>query len=83
MIANISSRGINVLDGFVLTVDAYDRYREQNGLANHVQSLIDGLDVDDLAQLRKTGMEIRQFILDGGFFDEVSEHIKGRYTALS
>jgi len=83
MIGGLSSRGINVPDGFCLTVDAYDLYMEENGITGQVRSLIEKLDVTDLIQLRKTGMEIRQIIMDGEFPEVLRVEIKNRYTELS
>lgn len=83
MIGNLTGRGINVPDGFVLTVDAYDLYMSQNGLSDQIRSLIERLDVDNLVQLRKVGMEIRQVILDGKFPAELRNGIRDRYIELS
>lgn len=83
MITNLSGRGINIPDGFLLTVEAYDCYMQQNGLTKEIRRLIDSLDVNELVQLRKTGMEIRQLILDGEFEEEIRQEIKQRYTELS
>lgn len=83
MIANLTDRGINVPNGFVLTVEVYDRYMQQNGLTNKIRELIEQLDVENLVQLRKTGMEIRQLILDGEFEDDIRQEIKERYRKLS
>lgn len=83
MIANLGTQGINVPEGFVLTVEAYDRYMQQNGLTKEIRRLIENLNVENLVQLRKTGMEIRQLILDGEFEDEVRQEIKQRYIELS
>ncbi len=67
MISNLAHRGINVPDGFVVTVHAYDKYLKHNGLVEPIKKMIDELDVQNLVQLRKTGTEIRQIILDGPF----------------
>lgn len=83
MIGNLSDKGINVPEGFVLTVDAYDLYMQENGLIEQIRFLIEGLDIDNLVQLRKTGMEIRQMILDGEFPEELRNEISERYTELS
>ncbi|NGP86810.1 phosphoenolpyruvate synthase [Fodinibius halophilus] len=83
MIGNLADRGINVPDGFVVTVAAYDKYMEANGLTDHIRTLVDQLDVDDLVQLRKTGMQIRQLIMDGNFPDDLKEVIEDRYEELS
>lgn len=83
MIGNLTDRGINVPDGFVVTVDAYDEYMKVNNLPERIRSLIENLEVDDLVQLRKTGTQIRQLILDGNFPDELRRAIEERYTELS
>ena len=83
MIRNLASRGINVPDGFVVTVYAYDKYMAANGLVEQIRELIEKLDVDNLVQLRKTGMQIRQLILDGNFPDDLRQAIDERYEELS
>lgn len=83
MIGSLSSRGINVPRGFVLTVDAYDRFLEVNGLTARIQSLLEQLDTSNLIQLRKTGTEIRQMILDGDFPEDLTQSIRQHYLELS
>lgn len=83
MIGNLSERGINVPDGFVVTVNAYDLYIKENNLGDRIGDKISSLDVDDLVQLRKTGMQIRQMILDGHFPKKLREEIIERYEQLS
>lgn len=83
MISNLSERGINVPDGFVVTVHAYDWYIRENNLEERIGALIKPLDVENLVQLRKTGMQIRQMILDGHFPKKLREEIVTRYTILS
>ena len=83
MISNLSERGISVPDGFVVTVHAYDEYMKYNGLEERIRNLINSLDVNNLIQLRKTGMEIRQIILDGNFPEHLRTSIEKRYEELS
>lgn len=83
MIRNLSQRGIAVPDGFVVSVHAYDNYMQSNGLVEQIKALIEELDVDNLVQLRKTGMQIRQLILDGNFPDELRDAIEKQYEKLS
>jgi pyruvate,water dikinase len=83
MIGNLSERGINVPDGFVVTVDAYDLYMQENELTNRIGSLIRSLNVSDLVELRKTGTQIRQMILDGRFPERLRMDIVERYASLS
>ena len=83
MIGNLTKKGINVPDGFVVTVDAYDLYMKENGLTEQIQKLIDELDVDNLVQLRQTGTHIRQIIMDGSFPKKLRHAIEERYDDLS
>lgn len=83
MIGNLADRGINVPDGFVVTVEAYDEYMQFNDLPGRIRELIEELDVENLVQLRKTGTRIRQLIMDGNFPEELREIIEDRYEKLS
>lgn len=83
MISNLADRGINVPNGFVVTVHAYDAYMKFNGLTKPIREMIDALDVNNLVQLRKTGTEIRQIILDGHFPSDLRNAIEKRYEKLS
>ncbi len=83
MISAFSANNINVPDGFAVTVHAYDLYMKENGLVKKITSMIEALDVDDLVQLRKTGTEIRQIIMDGRFPKSLRNEIEERYKKLS
>lgn len=83
MAANLTSKGINVPDGFVVTVNAYDRYMKENRLNERIRTLLDDLDTNDLAQLRKTGSRIRQIITDGRFPADLRKKIEQQYKTLS
>lgn len=83
MIGNLSQKGINVPEGFVITVNAYDLYMEKNGLTERILALIESLDTKNLVQLRKTGTQIRQIIMDGKLPGELREAIEKRYKKLS
>ncbi|HET6527856.1 MAG TPA: phosphoenolpyruvate synthase, partial [Balneolaceae bacterium] len=83
MIGSLSDRGINVPEGFAVTVNAYDLYMRENGLTESISSMIEKLDVNNLVQLRKTGTEIRQIIIDGKFPEKLRREIEERYEKLS
>ncbi len=83
MISAFSANDINVPDGFAVTVHAYDLYMKENGLTERITRLIDELDVNNLVQLRKTGTEIRQIIMDGRFPKELRNEIEECYKKLS
>lgn len=83
MISSFSANDINVPQGFAVTVHAYDLYMNENGFTDLVTSMINKLDVNNLVQLRKTGTEIRQLIMDGKFSNDLRKEIEERYKNLS
>jgi pyruvate,water dikinase len=56
-------KGVNVLDGFATTADAFRLYVETGGLAEKLSSLLSGFDVGDTAELQKRGAATRAAVL--------------------
>ncbi len=83
MIQNLSSRGISVPGGFVITVHAFNSYIEHNNLRTRIDSILNNLDPSDIVALRKAGSNIRRMVSDGVFSPELQAEIKERYIALS
>ncbi|HIL26997.1 MAG TPA: phosphoenolpyruvate synthase, partial [Nitrospinaceae bacterium] len=83
MIQNLSKLGVNIPDGFALTVEAYWEFINYNKLDEKIRSLLQKMKKDDLVSLRKTGLEIRQIIRNGEWPEELEEELKARYTKLS
>jgi pyruvate,water dikinase len=77
MIGAMASFGVRVPDGFATTADAYREFVAGNDLEQRIASALDGLDVDDVAELARVGSEIRGWItaapLGGAFEAEVRE----------
>ena len=67
MIANLSGVGVQVPGGFATTADAYREFLATDGLDERIQTLLDTLDVDDLAALAETGPKIRGWIMQQPF----------------
>ncbi|MEI6950606.1 phosphoenolpyruvate synthase [Paraflavisolibacter sp. H34] len=82
MLQHLSQLGINIPDGFVVTVDAYQAFILHNGLEARIRGLIQGIVNDDLDSLRSAGAQVRQLILDGVFPDELMLQIEEAYSAL-
>lgn len=64
MIANLSTVGIQVPDGFATTADAFREHLQVSGLEKRINARLDDLDTEDMAALAKTGAEIRQWVVD-------------------
>jgi len=64
MIANLSTVGIRVPDGFATTADAFREHIQVSGLDKRINALLDVLDTDDMQALASTGSQIRQWVMD-------------------
>jgi len=83
MIQNLSPLGVVVPDGFAITVDAYRYFIDYNNLSDSIREIIERTDVDDVIDLRKNGLQIRQLINEGKFPNDLSEAILKAYEKLS
>ncbi len=83
MIKNLSPLGINIPYGFVVTSTAYYRFLEYNDLRDKIKETLQGLDVNDVADLSRRGYRVRELIKGGEFPPEIEELIKEYYDKLS
>ncbi len=83
MLQNLKSLGIKVPNGFAITTNAYFDFIKHNSLDEKIESLVSGIDDNDLGQLREVGSEVRQLIRNGEFPDEMKSEIRSKYTELS
>ena len=83
MIQNLSSRGISVPGGFVITVDAFNEYIAHNNLRDRIDRTLADLDHSDIVALRRAGSNIRRMVADGVFSPALQDEIKERYLELS
>ena len=78
MIANLSSLGVSVPGGFATTAAAYREFLAKDNLDGRINTILDGLDVDDIEALTAAGKQIRQWILDAplpsGLTDAIARH---------
>jgi len=83
MISNLTSLGVEVPDGFVVTTDAYWQFLEQSHLEQFIRDEIAGIDFDSVESLRRAGSKIRHAISNAKFPYELSHQIIGAYEKLS
>ena len=75
--------GINVPNGFAVTVEAYDEFIKFNLLDEKIRKEIENCDINDIRSLNKTGMVIRQMIVGSEFPEHIAEIICEAYYNLS
>lgn len=83
MYRNLTSRGVNVPNGFAITAYAYRYFLEKLGLDEKIKSILTGLDTHNILDLQKRGMEVRSAILSSKLPRELEEVIIGAYKKLS
>jgi pyruvate,water dikinase len=82
MISQLSTAGVRVPGGFATTADAYRAFLAHNGLADKINARLSSLNVDDVDALLKTGAEIRQWVVDTPFPEQLEKEIAVHYAAL-
>ena len=82
MISHLSTLGINVPNGFATTADAFRNFLRQHKLDEKINSRLATLDINDVLSLAETGAEIRQWILNTPFPDNLLADITDAWHQL-
>jgi pyruvate, water dikinase len=83
MIQNLTSMGINIPNGFVVTIAAYRNFLEYNNLESTIKHIINNIDYNNIESLRRGGQQVRLLLENGRFPKEMSEVIIKAYEKLS
>src|SRR6187431_363663 len=60
----LKPQGVNVVDGFAITADAYWRLLEERGLRERLEVIFQRFDPEDLGQLAERGHAARAAVLE-------------------
>ncbi|WP_346395184.1 phosphoenolpyruvate synthase [Pseudomonas syringae] len=83
MISNLAGAGVSVPGGFATTAQAYRDFLELSGLNEQIHAALDALDVDDVNALARTGAQIRQWIMEADFPEQLNAQIRTAFAELS
>ena len=84
MIQNLTKYNINVPYGFAVTTKTFDLFIKNNNLHNIINNLLNKLKNNySLVNLKRTGMKIRNLILECNFSNYIKELITKAYRKLS
>jgi pyruvate, water dikinase len=83
MIQHLSPLGIQIPDGFVITVNAYRNFIKYNSLDAFISERLTEIDFNNIESLRRTGLQIRSGIRNARFPHDLSREIIDRYHSLS
>ncbi len=71
MISKLSALGVCVPGGFATTASAYRRFLRHGGLSDRINSKLADLDTNDVVALADAGAQIRAWVIDTPFPDEL------------
>ncbi|WP_299262583.1 phosphoenolpyruvate synthase [uncultured Psychrosphaera sp.] len=83
MISNLANAGVKVPGGFATTSYAFNEFLEQSGLEKRIHDVLESLDVEDLNELVKVGEQIRNWIIETPFTDNLDQAIADSYQQLA
>lgn len=82
MISQLSGLGIKVPDGFATTADAFRQFLAQQNLDEKIRQRLHDLDTEDVGELVEAGAEIRRWIIDTPFPDDLQAAVSEAYERL-
>ena len=82
MVSQLADLGVSVPDGFATTAEAFGRFLEAGDLGARIVERMKGLDVDDTRALAEAGKEIRGWINDHDFPDDLDAAVREAYDTL-
>lgn len=82
MISQLTEKGVRVPGGFATTADAYRAFLAHEGLNERISAALAMLNVDDVTELARVGKEIRQWILETPFPEQLNQEIETAWNKL-
>lgn len=82
MISQLSDMGVRVPGGFATTAEAFRDFLKSTQLDTKIAQRLSTLNVEDVRELASAGSEIRQWILDTKFPEELEQQIRTAFAQL-
>ncbi len=82
MISQLSGAGVRVPGGFATTAEAFRNFLKSTGLDQRINDKLATLDPDDVRQLAEVGAEIRQWIIETPFPEDLEQDIRKAFAEL-
>lgn len=83
MYNKLSSKGVDIPNGFATTSEAYWLLLEVNCIKDKIKNILSDLDISDTKNLQIRGQKVRQLILDSNLPKILEEETLQAYTLLS
>lgn len=82
MVRALTSQGIPIPGGFVITTDAFWQFLDHNDLHGYIYDNLRPLTDDDIDRVQAVAQDVQQRILAGRFPEELAHAISEAHTAL-
>ena len=82
MISHLSRLGVSVPAGFATTAAAYREFLAHDDLAQRIDAELSGLNVDDVAQLARSGQKIRDWVLATTLAPQLEQQLVSAWQQL-
>lgn len=82
MISNLTDAGVLVPGGFATTAKAYQEFLSQSSLDSRIEGILASLDIDDVKKLSEVGKNIRQWIMETPFPEDLETAIRSAYKQV-
>ncbi|MBF2718546.1 phosphoenolpyruvate synthase [Psychrobacter sp. NG254] len=83
MISHLSDLGVSVPGGFATTSNAFNRFLNETGLLDKINSELKTLDVDDVKKLAETGKKIRTWIIEQELPKDLEQEVRQSFEVMS
>jgi len=82
MYSQLTSKGINIPNGYATTARAYQYFLSYNGIDKKLEKIFSGLDLNKLENVQKAGKLSRELTMKGKFPDDLKKEIIEAYEKL-
>jgi len=83
MYNQLTPQGIRVPNAFVLTTDAYREFILHNDLEAKISQILQNIDYQNIISLKRSGLKIRNLILNAEFPHDLRKNVINNYHQLS
>lgn len=82
MISQLTEKGVRVPGGFATTAEAFRAFLAHENLNERISAALKALDVDDVNELARVGKEIRQWIIDTPFPQQLENDLRAAWDKM-
>jgi len=83
MISHLAEAGVRVPNGFATTAQAYREFLRHDGLDRRIDAALQDLAVDDVEALAHVGAQLRRWVVEAPFPQQLEAEIRAAYETLN